>query len=266
MVGAALSVHHLGFQSRSGARLLEGANLELGTGDTLAIAGPNGAGKTTLLNLISGLYPASEGSVLIAGKSIAAMSPYERAKKVALVSQSEAPDGRLRLRDYVALGQMPIWAEYSRREHEAALQKVLSLAQLEAKADSPMARLSGGEKQRAHIARALAQRPRLLLLDEPTNHLDPEAKGRMLSLVSELGIAVVMILHDLVLIPEFASHVAMIRDGRVTHFGRTEDVLTSDVVEATFGVEFLLLPFGERQVPALDIRRTDVSNPKGNPT
>lgn len=254
-----LSVTNLGYRSRSGVRLLQGADFRLSNGDTLAIAGPNGAGKTTLLNLLAGLSTPTEGAILVDGRNLADMTPDERARKVAFVSQNETPDGRLRLRDYVALGQLPIWSDYSRADHDAALNRVLDVARLQSKASSPMVRLSGGERQRAHIARALAQRPRLLLLDEPTNHLDPDAKGRMLSLVSDLGITIVMILHDLVLIPEFASHVALIHEGQITHFGLTEDVLTSEAVRTTFGVDFLLLPYGERQVPALDIRKTRVS-------
>ena len=124
--------------------------------------------------------------------------------------------------------------------------------------EKPLSQLSGGERQRAHIARALAQKPQLLFLDEPTNHLDPDAKGRMLSLIAGLGITVVMIVHDLVMIPEFASHVALMKDAHLTAFGAVTDVLTPDAVRETFGVDYLLLPYKDRHIPALDIRKTDV--------
>jgi iron complex transport system ATP-binding protein len=153
---------------------------------------------------------------------------------------------------------MPIWSAHSLQEHATALSEVLSVTGLSALSEKPLRTLSGGEKQRAHIARALAQRPKLLFLDEPTNHLDPDAKGRMLSLIAGLGITVVMIVHDLVMIPEFASHVALMNNARLTAFGETKDVLTPEAVRNTFGVEYLLLPHEGRQIPALDIRKTKV--------
>ncbi|WP_425038646.1 ABC transporter ATP-binding protein [Primorskyibacter sp. S187A] len=259
MSHAFLCSHDLSYHTRAGVELLSGAEFELDPGATLAIAGPNGAGKTTLMRILAGTVAPSAGHVSLDGQDLASLSLEARARQIALVSQHENPDGRLRLRDYVALGQMPIWADYSSAAHAEALDRVLDLAQLRDRADSPMARLSGGERQRAHIARALAQRPKLLLLDEPTNHLDPDAKGRMLSLVSALGITIVMILHDLVLIPEFASHVALMQDGRIMHFGPASEVLTPEAVQQTFGVSYLLLPYEERVIPALDIRKTSVS-------
>ncbi|MCL6285958.1 ABC transporter ATP-binding protein [Ruegeria sp. 2012CJ41-6] len=235
-----------------------GADFALDRGAILAIAGPNGAGKSTLMRLLAGTVAPTSGSITLDGQQLSEIKLDERARQIAFVSQNEVPDGRLQVRDYVELGQMPIWHEYSRDDHKNALDQVLKLAQLEDKADFPIACLSGGERQRAHIARALAQRPRLLLLDEPTNHLDPEAKGRILSLISTLGVTIIMILHDLVLIPEFASHVALMKNGRVSQFGLTDDVLTSQAVRSTFGVDYLLLPHGSRCVPVLDIRKTPV--------
>lgn len=237
-------------------RLLQPVDFSLDTGAVLAIAGPNGAGKSTLMNLLAGLEPLQTGDVQIAGRSLRSMSSSQRARCLAVVSQHATPDGRLGLRDYVALGQMPIWSDRSAADHAAALDRILEITNLADRARDPISRLSGGERQRAHIARALAQEPQLLFLDEPTNHLDPDAKGRMLSLVTSLGITVVMIVHDLVLIPEFASHVALIHQARLTAFGPVADVLSPDAVRGTFGVDYLEFPYQGRTVAALDIRKT----------
>ena len=255
---AFLSVRDLGFHAAGGKALLQGISFDLEKGATLAIAGPNGAGKTTLLNLLSGMEEITTGDVHIGGQAMRSLRPDQRARQIAVVSQHSFPDDRLRLRDYVALGQMPIWVDYSGAEHAEALDRVLSLPRLTDRADSPMGHLSGGERQRAHIARALVQRPQLLFLDEPTNHLDPDAKGRMLSLIAGLGITVVMIMHDLVMIPEFASHVALMKDTRMTAFGPVADVQTRQAVKDTFGVDYLVLPHEGRQIPALDIRKTNI--------
>ena len=253
-----LSVEDLDYFALNGDQLLDGISFDLPRGARLAIAGPNGAGKTTLLNLLSGIEDIVLGDVSIDGESLRHMPLNERARRIALVSQHSAPDGRLKLREYVALGQMPIWADHSAAEHAEAMARILDLTGLTTLADKPMDRLSGGEKQRAHIARALAQKPQILFLDEPTNHLDPDAKGRMLSLVAALGVTVIMVVHDLVMIPEFATHVALMKNSRLTGFGPVDKVLTPLAVHDTFGVDYLLLPHGERQIPTLDIRKTEI--------
>ncbi|WP_108859627.1 ABC transporter ATP-binding protein [Ruegeria sp. Alg231-54] len=258
--GAFLEARGLEFYALNGDVLLQNINFELNEGATLAIAGPNGAGKTTLLNLLCGGEEIVLGDVLVKGRSLRQLSAMDRARMIAVVSQQESPDGRLFLRDYVALGQIPIRANRSAAEHALELDRILKLTGLVALADKRMAVLSGGERQRAHIARALAQNPSLLFLDEPTNHLDPDAKGRMLSLVAELGITVVMIVHDLVMIPEFATHVALMKSTRLTGFGPVHEVLTPERVRETFGVDFLSFQHEGRMIPALDIRRTITSN------
>ncbi len=257
---AFLAVRDVEYYALNGDVLLQAASFELEEGAILAIAGPNGAGKTTLLNLLCGTAELVLGDVLINGRSLKHTPANQRARMIAVVSQHELPDSRLSLREYVALGQIPIRADRSKEGHAAELDRVLNLTGLCDLADKRMGVLSGGERQRAHIARALAQNPSLLFLDEPTNHLDPDAKGRMLSLVAELGITVVMIVHDLVMIPEFATHVAMMKSARLTGFGPVADVLTSDQVRETFGVDYLYFHHEGRVIPALDIRKTSVSN------
>ncbi|MEX0327188.1 MAG: ABC transporter ATP-binding protein [Ruegeria sp.] len=254
-----LAARDLEYYALNGDVLLSGISFDLEEGSILAIAGPNGAGKTTLLNLLCGAEPLALGDVQIKGQSLKQLSAQDRARMIAVVSQQELPDGRLFLRDYVALGQIPIRADRSVEGHAAELDRILELTDLTKLADKRMAVLSGGERQRAHIARALAQNPSLLFLDEPTNHLDPDAKGRMLSLVADLGITVVMIVHDLVMIPEFATHVALMKSTRLTGFGPVDAVLTSDRVRETFGVDYLCFHHEGRVIPALDIRKTKVS-------
>ncbi|WP_425082577.1 ABC transporter ATP-binding protein [Ruegeria arenilitoris] len=254
-----LVARDLEYYALNGDVLLQGVSFELAEGAILAIAGPNGAGKTTLLNLLCGAAEIVLGNVLVKERSLKNMPAMERARMIAVVGQQEQPDGRLLLRDYVAMGQIPIWADRSADEHARELNRILELTDLGALADKRMAVLSGGERQRAHIARALAQNPSLLFLDEPTNHLDPDAKGRMLSLIAELGITVVMIVHDLVMIPEFATHVALMKSTRLTGFGPVAEVLTPQRVRDTFGVEYLCFHHEGRVIPALDIRKSTIS-------
>ncbi|MCY4305718.1 MAG: ABC transporter ATP-binding protein [Aestuariivita sp.] len=250
-----LVAERLRYDAANGTVLLQDVSFSVEEGSILAIAGPNGAGKTTLLRLLSASETPSSGNVLIGGRNLKQFSASERARAVALVSQQELPDRRLSLRDYVALGQIPIHADQSRQAHAEEVERILCLTGLIDLAEKRMTMLSGGEQQRAHIARALAQNPSLLFLDEPTNHLDPDAKGRVLSLVTELGITVVMIVHDLVMIPEFASHVALIDATQLVGFGPVNQVLTPDRVWEIFGVTYLHFAHKGRLIPALDIRK-----------
>lgn len=253
-----LDVQGLGFRAPDGQSLLHDITFQLDEGAILAIAGPNGAGKTTLITLLAGLEQPERGDIYFAGQPLNTLSAQQKAQRIAVVSQQEQPDARLTLRDYVALGQIPIWSTYTKPDHVTALDEVLDITGLSRFAAKSMAQLSGGERQRAHIARALAQRPKLLFLDEPTNHLDPHAKGKMLSLIAELKITVVMILHDLVLIPEFATHVALLNNAQLHAFGLADNVLTPDRVRKIFGVDYIRLPHEGRVVHALDIRRSSL--------
>ncbi|GLQ35168.1 iron ABC transporter [Amylibacter marinus] len=252
----------LGHTAPNGSPLIQDVSFELEPGAVLAIAGPNGAGKTTLLNLLCGVEPVKRGDILLAGRSLSSYSSMQRARQIATVSQHESPDGRLLLRDYVALGQIPILADQSHQDHQRDLDRVLALTGLLPLANNSMARLSGGERQRAHIARALTQKPSLLFLDEPTNHLDPDAKGRVLSLVADLGITSVMVLHDLVMIPTFATHIALLKASRLMAFGPVDQVLTPQNVRDVFGVDYLCLSHKNRIIPALDIRKSNISTQK----
>jgi iron complex transport system ATP-binding protein len=123
---------------------------------------------------------------------------------------------------------------------------------LAALAKREMGLLSGGERQRAQIARALAQEPRILFLDEPTNHLDPRARGALLALVARLDLTVVAVLHDLNLVPDFASRVAVMRDGRLIS---SEETLSRDLVRDVFGIDLLRLPHPHenRELTVFDI-------------
>ncbi len=261
-MSVALSVRDVSSVASSGAILLQDASFELEQEAILAIAGPNGAGKTTLMNMLCGINTPTSGEIRINDRPLSAMPAAERARQIAVVGQQDMPDGRLTLREYVTLGQIPIQSDRSAAAHAKALDRTLDVTALTSLADKKMAVLSGGERQRAHIARALAQEPAILFLDEPTNHLDPDAKGRVLSLVTGLGITVIMVLHDLVLIPEFATHVALLKDTRLTGFGPASDILTPNNVRDTFGVPYLQFQHEDRTVAALDIRNT--SDPTQN--
>ncbi|WP_419906170.1 ABC transporter ATP-binding protein [Hoeflea sp.] len=250
-----LEVSNLCHRARNGDVLIDDISFAVPRGGILAIAGPNGAGKSTLLRLISGLGELAPGQVRLNGRDLSTLRPRDRAKDIAFVGQLESPDGRLRLEDYVALGRLPLRGELPEQDHRDAVADALRATQMERFRDAPMGRLSGGERQRAHIARAIAQNPKLLFLDEPTNHLDPDAKGKILSLIVGLGITVVLIVHELALIPQFASQVAVLEQTRLRAFGPAPEVLTPDLIRDVFGVDLIRVqhPSEPRTLSVVDI-------------
>ncbi|MCV6547631.1 MAG: ABC transporter ATP-binding protein [Cohaesibacter sp.] len=248
-----LTISNVGFHS--GGDILKDINLSIMPRETLAIAGPNGAGKSTLLGIMSGLIEPTSGEVTLFGQNLSEMPAKERARKIAVVNQHDQTDLRLTVWDYVSLGRLPLRQVASPQTHQQIISNALEATNITALKDKEMGLLSGGERQRAHIARALAQEPALLFLDEPTNHLDPEAKGKMLSLIADLGISVVTILHELALIPLFASHLAILHQGKLRSSGPVDECLTPELVRDVFAVDLLTLahPDQARPVYALDI-------------
>ena len=253
-----LSAQGLGYRTPSGNRLLDGVTLDVAAGERLAIIGPNGAGKTTLLRMLAGTLRPTAGTVRLFGTPLSAMRPVERARRVAVVGQTDQPDQRISVRDYVTLGRIPHTARRAGAEEAAIVGDALGRTDLAALAGREMGSLSGGERQRAQIARALAQEPRILFLDEPTNHLDPHARGALLALVADLRLTVVSVLHDLHLVSGFATRVAVLRQGALVACGPVEETLDRRVVRDVFGIDLLRLPHPheDRQITVFDIPLT----------
>lgn len=231
---------------RQGKRVADSVSLSVPFGAHVALVGPNGSGKTTLLQVMAGRLAPSQGRVLIGGVDLARLTGTQRAQQIAVVHQHEQVHGQLRVRDYVALGRTP-HAQVSQDESAAVVSRALQRCRLQPLLDRPMRTLSGGEQQRAAIARALAQEPRILLLDEPTNHLDLRTRADMLDLLTELGVTVIAALHELSLVQRFAHRVVVLGEGRVVAQGEPSQVLTQELVLGHFGMDVFYLPLPHRE-------------------
>ncbi|MBX9459305.1 MAG: ABC transporter ATP-binding protein [Rhizobium sp.] len=230
------------FATASGKRILDTVSVDIADGERLAIVGPNGAGKSTLLRLLAGMTAPASGSVSLFGRDMCAMRPVERARLVAVVGQVDQPDHRISVRDYVGLGRIPHHGRRDRPDDRAIVEAAMERTTIQSFARREMGSLSGGERQRAQIARALAQEPRILFLDEPTNHLDPRARAELMRLVAELDLTVVAVLHDLHIVPEFATAVAILDKGRLVASGPADVALARDTVRTVFGIDLLRIP------------------------
>ena len=227
--------------------VLSDVSFKCGAGEWLSVIGPNGADKTTRLRVLSGIIRPQQGSVQIGSCDLASMSPCQRARQAAVISQHPIVPPGVKVMDYVLLGRVPHLGFGLRRSEEdhQIVRDLLKRLLAEQFADVPLSDLSGGERQRIVVARALAQETPVLLLDEPTSALDIGHQLEVLELLDELrkerGLAIVSTTHDLTLAGQFADRLLLLADGEVAAVGRPAEVLTRDVIEQHYGAQVEIL-------------------------
>lgn len=226
-----------------------GNRLILGPVDTVfapgrltGIIGPNGSGKSTLLRLLAGVRKPTTGTVRLGKANLTTMSARVRARKVALLEQHADTDLELTARDVVELGRIPHRARLftGRADDGDVIDRVMERAAVTDLADQYWPTMSGGERQRTQLARALAQEPSLLLLDEPTNHLDLRHQLEFMRTVRSLGITTIAALHDLDIAAAFCDDIVVLAGGLIRAAGPAESVLTSDLVDQVYGVDTIV--------------------------
>lgn len=239
----------------NGRTLVEDVSLSLTAGERLAIIGPNGAGKTTLLRMLCGALSPSRGEVRLAGRRLDRITAAERALSIAVVGQTDQPDPRLALIDYVELGRVPHAGLRRRHDDRDIVVEALRRTGLLPLLARAIGSLSGGERQRAQLARAIAQEPKILFLDEPTNHLDPRARAELLELVAEFNMTVVAVLHDLALVAPFATRVAVMSNARLHALAPPREALAQPLIREVFGIDVLRLrhPTEDRELTVFEL-------------
>ena len=225
--------------------VLEGIDLSIDEGGVVALLGPNGSGKTTLLKLVLGLLKPSGGRVLLHGRDILTMPRQDVAQQVAYVPQVHKEAFAYRIFDVVLMGRMPHtpffsrYGEEDRQLTQDALEK-LGIAEL---AEHPYTEVSGGERQLALIARAMAQGARIVVMDEPTNGLDYGNQVRLLERLKKLsrqGYTFVFSTHHPDHALSVADRVVMMRAGTLLHDGPADETVTSSSLEELYGVDVRL--------------------------
>jgi len=215
-------------------------SLEARGRELIAILGPNASGKSTLLKLLAGVLRPLAGRIEVDGEEVSALETRTRAQRIALVAQESELLFPLRVWEYVLQGRYPYGKRLRFESDEDCLLAGNALAQVGADAlrDRWMDQLSGGEKQRVILARALAQQPSLLLLDEPTQHLDIGGKVELLrrlrKLADEHGYTVVVVTHELNLAAEFSDRIALMHKGKCLRMGSPAEVYERDVLRQVF--------------------------------
>ncbi|MCK5847068.1 MAG: ABC transporter ATP-binding protein [Bacteroidales bacterium] len=220
--------------------IIKNISFEVGTGSLTGIIGPNACGKTTLFRTITGDISLNSGEIFIAQKDISKLTLKEKAKKIAIVTQSfDLPN--LSVEEYVLLGRYPYNNRFqffeSNKDYEVA-HKYMKLTDTYRYKDQQINKLSGGAQQLVAIARALTQEPDLLLLDEPTSHLDITHQVQVLNLIrrlnKEMKLSVLMIIHDLNLAGEYCENLVLMNAGKVHIMGTAEEVLNYKDIEEVY--------------------------------
>ena len=223
--------------------VLDGVDLNVREGEILGILGPNGCGKTTLLkNLNKNLSPTG-GCVMLDGADLESIVKRDIAKTVAVVPQTNEIRFSFTVREIVSMGRMPFQSMMGgeTREDAEIVDDAIERVGLTDLAERHINTMSGGERQRVMIARALAQTPKILLMDEPTLHLDINTQLEALDLVYELSkksdLTVVIVSHDLPMVARYCDRIAMIHDHRIFCCGTPEEVLTPENMRTVFNVD-----------------------------
>ena len=223
--------------------IVKKVSLKASANSFVALLGPNGSGKSTLLRSIYRVLKPSEGIILFDGKDSMNISNKKLAKELAVVSQFNNINFDFTVREIVMMGRTPhlnMFQKESSKDH-AIVDSALDNVGMKEYANRSYGSLSGGEKQRIMLARAIAQEPKLLILDEPTNHLDVRYQLQILSIVKKLGINVLAALHDLTLASQFCDYLYLLKDGEIDSQGKPEEVLTKETIKRVYQIDCEIL-------------------------
>ncbi|AET60640.1 cobalmin/iron-siderophore ABC transporter ATPase [Paenibacillus terrae HPL-003] len=233
-----IEVEHVAFSIHD-KRLIDGICLQVKAGEMVGLIGPNGSGKSTLLKNMYRVLKPDSGLVTLDGRDMLRMKYKETARQMAVVSQDTPQAFDFSVRDIVLMGRHPhkkLLEADTAVDHEL-VEQALERVGMDTQADQGFATLSGGEKQRVLIARALAGQAKFLILDEPTNHLDIRYQLQILDLVKALQVTTLAALHDLNLAAFYCDRIYVLKEGKVVASGITEDMLQPNLLRSVFGVE-----------------------------
>ena len=229
-------------------------SLSADAGSFVALIGPNGAGKSSLLRAIAGIIPHAAGSIRLASTEVALMTPAQRARMVAMVSQQTVMPEGFTVREVIEMARYayrPWYASASIADTEA-VDRALMQCEIMQFADVPATQLSGGEQQRVAVARAIAQESQILILDEATAHLDLHHQAAILRISREMthrGVLVIAAMHDLNLAAAYATHIILLDNGRVAAQGTPADVLQQVILERVYRTALISIPLPDAPYP-----------------
>lgn len=258
-----LKVEDLFFQYEEGMEL-KNISMNVKNGKFIGVIGPNGSGKSTLLKNIYRVLKPQKGVVLLNDKNIHEMSYKVSAQKMAVVEQYQNEVFDFTVEEIVKMGRTPYKKifEADNKIDEEHVEKALKYVGLESYREKNYSELSGGEKQRVILARALCQNTQFLILDEPTNHLDIYYQLQIFNLVKKLGVTVLSVIHDLNMACLYCDEVYILKDGKIYSYGKTEEVITTAMIREVFKVESEIIVHPLTKKPHIIFLTEEVKNEK----
>ena len=236
-----LSIRDLSIQF-GGFKALDGIDLDVGSGKLVGLIGPNGCGKSTMMRCISRIYHPTTGTILVDGKDVSQLKPVEVAKLVASVPAEMGSTFNMSVMDMVVLGRYPfvdrLWWETP--EDERITREALKTFGLDHIRNRQLSLCSSGERQRALIAKAYVQEPKLMLVDEPTAHLDMKYKLQVMEYLRSMArkdMSILVAEHDISLMARYCDVCIIMKQGRIVTIGDPKVVITEDLIRDVYEVD-----------------------------
>ncbi|HBZ78955.1 MULTISPECIES: ABC transporter ATP-binding protein [Brevibacillus] len=226
-------------------------------GEFFGIIGPNGSGKSTLLKMISSVIAPDAGEITLADKPLARYTRKELARVLAVLEQEGLPPVGFRVREVLEMGRFPYqnWLGEEKDDVTPLIEEIMQLLGLVPLAERTLDQLSGGEKQRVALGKALVQKPQLLLLDEPTTYLDIGYQIQLMDIVRKwqktTQVTVVAVLHDLNLASLYCDRILMLHKGVQIGVGTPQDMLQTDKIEAVYGTRPIVMEHPVHHLPQI---------------
>lgn len=236
-----LEVNNLAFGYGS-KEVLNNINMNIKPGTFISVIGPNGSGKSTLLKNISTYLKPQKGVILLDSKGIDKLPRKEVSKKISVVPQNISLEFDFKIKDIVMMGRHPYIKKFKGETPEDVkiVEKAMLYTNILTLSDRMFNELSGGEKQRVILARALAQEPKILLLDEPVSHLDLQHQIEILDLIKNMSIkeslTIIAVLHDLNMASSYSDYILMLKEGSIIYEGIPETVLNQENIREVFNI------------------------------
>ncbi len=239
----------------SGNEILKRVSLDVAEGNYVSVIGPNGAGKTTLIKCIAGIYTDWNGSISISGKSFSDYSSKDLAKQQSYVPQAEGRASPLTVEDFVTMGRYPHLSPFTtlKSEDYAAIDDAIKRTALQPFRNRKLNTLSGGERQMAFIAAALAQKSKILLLDEPSTFLDYRHQASVASILRSAcrddGKTIIAVHHDINTAVASSDRICAIKDGAVIYHGSPKEIVKADTLREIYETGFTITPSSQHPLP-----------------
>lgn len=234
-------------KSYNGKQVVKDAHFSIARGEFFGIIGPNGSGKSTLLKMISGVVTADGGEISLDGKRMSTYSRKELARLLAVLEQEALPPVGFRVREVLEMGRFPYqnWLGEEPEDPTPLIEEVIEKLGLGELTERTLDQLSGGEKQRVALGKALVQKPRVLLLDEPTTFLDIGYQIQLMDIArswqKNTQVTVVAVLHDLNLASLYCDRILMLHKGNQISVGNPQDILQSALIEQVYGTRPIVM-------------------------